>query len=104
MAVVEMPPVDSTPGIAVLWRSGAGGLSLAEDRLRALPDRSLRPALDGPDCRLRHGAGYDQRCPGRDRLADFVPAPARQRPSLLAHRARCHRLAGPEAEQDRKGV
>src|SRR5204863_1316791 len=79
MAVVEMPPPDSTPGLAVLWRSGARGLSMAEDRLRALPDRSLRPALDGADCGFRHGAGDHQRCSGRDRLADFLPAPARDR-------------------------
>src|SRR3989454_121730 len=98
MAVVEVPPPDSTPGLALLWRSGAGGLSMAEDRLRALPDRSLRPALDGSDCRLRHGAGHHQRCPGRDRLAGFLPGPARQRPRLLAHRARCHRVAGADAE------
>src|SRR2546430_15682228 len=98
MVVVERPPPDSPPGPAVLWWSGAGGLSMAEDRLRALPDRSLRPALDGPDRRLRHGAGDHERCSGRDRFADFLPAPARDRPRVLADGARCDRLAGPDAE------
>src|SRR6266852_3955280 len=60
MAAVEVPPPDPTPGPAVLRRTGAGGLSMAEAGLGAFPDRGLRPALDGADRRLRHGAGHDQ--------------------------------------------
>src|SRR6266849_1381056 len=56
MAAVEKPPADPTPGAAVLRRTGAGGLSMAEAGLGAFPDRGLRPALDGADRRLRVGA------------------------------------------------
>src|SRR6266436_1629698 len=60
VAAVEMPLPDSTPGLAVLGRSGAGGLSVVEACLRTVLDRSLRPALDGPDRRLRLGPGHHQ--------------------------------------------
>jgi len=44
---------------------------MAKARLHTVRDRGLRPALHGPDRRLRNVASHHQRCSSRDRFAGF---------------------------------